>query len=43
MQAERVSKAPDRGSVGGETLTAPKDVEGAARILVEHFDPDDLY
>jgi CspA family cold shock protein len=43
MQAERVSKAPDRGSATQETLTAPKDVEEAARILVEHFDPDDLY
>ena len=43
MQAVSVSKALDRRSVGRETLTIPEDVNEAARILVEHFDPDDLY
>ena len=43
MQAVSVSKALDRRSVGRETLTIPEDVDEAARILVEHFDPDDLY
>ena len=43
MQAVSVSKAADRRSVGGEALTIPEDVEEAARILVKHFDADDLY
>jgi CspA family cold shock protein len=38
-----------KGSIGPEPrrtleyLRAPLDVEGAARALAEHFDPDDLY
>jgi hypothetical protein len=27
----------------GDLLQVPPDVESAARILTEHFDPDDLY
>ena len=46
MQAVNVSKGstdrPDsRGT--GDLLQVPLEVEGAARILAEHFDPDDLY
>jgi CspA family cold shock protein len=44
LQAENVSKAPSRGrSVGRETLRVPVEVEAAAHILAEHFDPDELY
>jgi hypothetical protein len=43
MQAVSVSKAPDKGSVARESLTVSQDVEEAARILNEHFDPDELY
>jgi hypothetical protein len=43
MQAVNVSKAPDKGDVARESLTVPQDVEEAARILNEHFDPDELY
>ena len=44
MQAENVSKAPGGEGIGGrETLTVPIEVEAAARVLVEHFDPDELY
>ena len=45
LQAANVSK----GSLGPEPestkeyLKVPLDVEGAARALAEHFDPDDLY
>ena len=46
MQAANVSKAStdrtDSGAIEG-SLRVPIDVDGAARILVEHFDPDDLY
>ena len=47
MQAANVSKAstnrPASGSVGEDSLRVPLEVVGAARILSEHFDPDDLY
>ena len=44
MQAENVSKAPSGEGIGGrETLTVPIEVQAAARVLVEHFDPDELY
>jgi CspA family cold shock protein len=43
MQAVNVSKAPDKGRVARESLTVPEDIEEAARILSEHFDPDELY
>jgi cold shock protein len=46
MQAVNVSKGstyrPDSGD-SGDFLRVPLEVEGAARILTEHFDPDDLY
>ena len=45
MQAENVSKGPSSG--GGfesrNTLTLPVEVEAAAGVLAEHFDPDELY
>jgi CspA family cold shock protein len=46
MQATNVSKGSADGadSRGTEdSLQVPLEVEGAARILAEHFDPDDLY
>jgi CspA family cold shock protein len=49
MQAENVSKAPrGRGAPSGrggerEALAVPVEVEAAARLLAEHFDPDELY
>ena len=46
MQAENVSKAPGssgRGFEGSSTLTVPVEVESAARVLVQHFDPNELY
>ncbi len=43
MQATNVSKAPVRGSVARETVTVPKELEAAAGVLAEHFDPDELY
>jgi cold shock protein len=46
MQAVNVAKSStDRASSTGteEFLRVPPDVDGAARVLAEHFDPDDLY
>ncbi len=46
MQAVNVSKGPTGRPDSSETedlLRVPLEVEGAARILAEHFDPDDLY
>jgi CspA family cold shock protein len=44
MQAENVSKATGGRSFEREnTLTVPVEVEAAARVLAEHFDPDELY
>jgi cold shock protein len=46
MQAANVSKASNNRMDSGVTvdsLRVPLDVDGAARILSEHFDPDDLY
>jgi hypothetical protein len=45
LQAVNVSKGSLRPDTGKTTqyLTVPLDVEGAARALAEHFDPDDLY
>ncbi len=44
MQAENVSKAAGGRSFEREnTLTVPVEVEAAARVLAEHFDPDELY
>jgi CspA family cold shock protein len=43
-QAVNVSNAPaGRSMAREETLAVPEDVEGAARVLAEHFDPDTLY
>ncbi len=43
MQAENVSKVSGGGGFGRKPLTVPMDVEAAARVLAEHFDPDELY
>jgi cold shock protein len=44
MQAENVSKATGgRNFERRTTLTVPVEVNAAARVLVEHFDPDELY
>jgi CspA family cold shock protein len=47
MQAVNVSEGstarPARRDTGGDSLQVPLEVESAARILAEHFDPDDLY
>ncbi len=46
MQAENVSKAPSssgRSSERSSTLTVPVEVGAAARVLIQHFDPDELY
>ena len=46
MQAENVSKAPSssgRSFEGSSTLTVPVEVEAAARVLGQHFDPNELY
>ena len=43
-QAENVSKVSDgRGFEEERTLRVPVQMEAAARVLVEHFDPDELY
>jgi CspA family cold shock protein len=44
MQAENVSKSQsgERG-FGREALAVPVEIEAAARLLVEHFDKDELY
>jgi cold shock protein len=43
MQAENVSEAPAGRGAGTETLSVPEEVGAAARVLAEHFDPDELY
>ena len=47
MQAENVSKASTASSgeqsFGRESLRVPLELQAAARILAEHFDPDELY
>ena len=42
-QAENVSGVADEQGSGERTLTVPAEVESAARVLIEHFDPDELY
>ena len=43
-QAENVSKVSDgRGFEEERTLRVPVQMEAAARVLVEHFEPDELY
>jgi cold shock protein len=44
MQAENVSRVSNGRSFESEDiLTVPVEVEAAARVLAEHFDPDELY
>jgi len=46
MQAVNVSKGSTKRPDSKDTqdfLRVPLEVEGAARILTEHFDPEDLY
>jgi hypothetical protein len=43
MQAQNVSKVYTEPGLRREVLTVPVEVEAAARVLVEHFDPDELY
>jgi CspA family cold shock protein len=45
MQAVNVSKGSTREDIGRSTeyLRVPMEVEDAARVLAEHFDPDDIY
>jgi cold shock protein len=45
MQAENVSKGSSsgRGFESRNTLTVPVEVEAAAGVLAQHFDPDELY
>ena len=45
MQAENVSKGPSSGRSfeSRNTLTVPVEIEAAARVLAQHFDPDELY
>jgi cold shock protein len=48
MQAVNVSSEgstarPDSRGPGMDSLQVPLEVEGAARILAEHFDPDDYW
>jgi len=49
MQAANVSTAStarladSRGAENDSSLRVPREVKGAARILADHFDPDDLY
>jgi CspA family cold shock protein len=45
MQAENVSKgtSSEGGIESRNTLTVPVEVEAAARVLTQHFDPDELY
>jgi CspA family cold shock protein len=47
MQAVNVSKggggSSRPASRSADELRVPRDVQAAARVLAEHFDPDDLY
>ena len=42
-QAQNVSSVADEQGSEERTLTVPAEVEAAARVLAEHFDPDELY
>ena len=42
-QAQNVSGVADEPGSEGRTLTVPAEVESAARVLIEYFDPDELY
>ena len=44
MQAVNISKSSiSSGNRGTDYLRVPQEVEAAGRVLVEYFDPDDLY
>ena len=43
MQAENVSKVASGRSFEKQTLTVPLEVEAAAHVLAEHFDPEELH
>jgi hypothetical protein len=43
LQAQNVSGVADEPGSEERTLTVPVEVEAAARVLIEHFDPDELY
>ncbi len=43
MQAQNVSKVAGGEPGMSRDLTVPAEVGAAARVLVEHFDPDELY
>ncbi len=42
-QAQNISRIGDEPGSEERTLTVPTEVEAAARVLAEHFDPDELY
>ena len=42
-QAQNVSRVGDEPGSEERTLTVPAEVKAAARVLAEHFDPDELY
>src|SRR3712207_3917540 len=42
-QAQNVSRLVDEQGSEERILTVPAEVEAAARVLVEHFDPEELY
>ena len=42
-QAQNVSRVSEELGSGAGALTVPAEVEAAARVLVEHFDPEELY
>ena len=42
-QAHNVSKVSEEQGFGLKPLRMPVEVEAAAGVLVEHFDPDELY
>jgi hypothetical protein len=43
LQAENVSKVSSGQGIGAKTLEVPAEVGTAARVLVRHFDPEELY
>ena len=43
LQAENVTKVSGGQGTGAKTLEVPAEVGTAARVLVRHFDPEELY
>jgi CspA family cold shock protein len=43
MQAQNVSKVSTESGFDRRTLRVPVELEAAARVLIKHFDPDELY